>query len=159
MKLFEIVKRRHLLQQEMIQKADAYKKERDRNQAEVDEMLRLEDVAQKGLDVEKIQIAKKLLRVAGDPYGVTDGGEKYIIAEAAIIDIANDFKHLRTQYFGNKEYGHFYQRCDCRYGFGPTHGGIVDSIGLVNANHEFTDEEKDACIYYLKNYNAIKNHK
>lgn len=75
---------------------------------------------------------------------------KQTIAEAAIIDIANGCKYLKSRYFGNKRYSGFYQRCDSKYGSGPRHGSTVDRIGLKNPSTELTDDEKDACIYYLK---------
>lgn len=46
-----------------------------------------------------------------------------------------------------------YQRSDCEYGFIPSHGGVVDSIGLTSEylKKDLTDYEIEACIYYLKN--------
>lgn len=161
-KLHEIVKERFTKQNELSQKTEAFKKERAKLNSEIQELLRLENVAHNGLDLDKIQIAEKLIRISGNPFGKTSDVTKFngiVIAECAIIDIAEDCKKMRTQFFGNKEYGGFYQRCDCKYGYGPRHGSIVDRIGLIDKEHQFTDDEKDACIYYIKNYNAIKEAK
>jgi len=161
-KLHEIVKERFEKQKELSQKTEAFKKEQAKLNSEIQELLRLENVAQIGLDLDKVQIAEKLIWIQGNPFRKTSDVTKFsgvVIAECAIIDIAEDCKKMRTQFFGNKEYVSFYQRCDCEYGYGPRHGSIVDRIGLIDTNHQFTDDEKDACIYYIKNYNAVKEAK
>ena len=65
---------------------------------------------------------------------------------------------MKKQYFGNKRYSGYYQESSHSYGMGPSHGSIVDEVGLKQdaRKRDLTDEEKDACIYYLKNYTAIK---
>ncbi|HHX31451.1 MAG TPA: hypothetical protein GX712_02540 [Bacteroidales bacterium] len=161
-KLHEIVKERFTKQNELSQKTEAFKKEQAKLNSEIQELLRLENVAHNGLDLDKIQIAEKLIWIRGNPFGKTSDVTKFggiVIAECAIIDIAEDCKKMRTQFFGNKKYEGFYQRCDCEYGYGPRHGSIVDRIGLIDKEHQFTDDEKDACIYYIKNYNAVKEAK
>jgi hypothetical protein len=159
-KLYEIIKERFEKQQELSQKTKAFNIECELLNKSIDELLRLENIAQTGLDLEKIQIAETILAIYGDPFGKADITFNLpTIAELAIIDIANDCKHLRTNFFGNKRYESYYQRCNCKYGYGPSHGSIVDSIGLINIKHQFTDDEKDACIYYIKNYNLVKESK
>lgn len=161
-KLYEIVKERFEKQNELSQKTETFKKEQAKLKSEIQELLRLENVAQNGLDLDKVQIAEKLIRISGNPFGKTSDVTKFggvVIAECAIVDIAEDCKKMRTQFFGNKKYESFYQRCDCKYGYGPAHGSIVDRIGLIDTSHQFTDDEKDACIYYIKNYNAVKEAK
>lgn len=112
-----------------------------------------------GLNTDKIELAKSIIYVKGNPYGEssdygTNGG---FIGENAIVDIANDFLKMKTRYFGNKTYSGYYQREDHEYGMCPRHGSMVDEIGLLRSARdrqpfEFTAEEKDACIYYLQNY-------
>jgi hypothetical protein len=50
--------------------------------------------------------------------------------ENAIARIQKDGKNaLSKEYVGVKNYAHFGdQRCDCQYGFGPSHGSIVFRI-------------------------------
>jgi hypothetical protein len=99
-----------------------------------------------------IQTAKSLINCSGNPHSLVDGRR---LTEAAALDIANDCKHMRSMFFGNKRYEGFYQSNDCQYGYGPRHGSTVDSIGLIKKDHVFTEEEKTACIYYLNNYDKI----
>ena len=157
-KTHEIVKERLDKQAALNQMTSVFKKEKGRISVEIASLLELEHIAQSNFNIESVQIAESLISVQGNPYGSIDQSGS-TIAVSAINDIANDFKVLRTIKFGNKRYEGFYQRCDCTYGMGPRHGSVVDSIGLNDRTHEFTDDEKDACIYYLKNYTAIKEAK
>lgn len=156
-KLFEIVKLRKEAETELSNARDNFKKQEDLLIKKLDELIRLENLGGKNIDVEKIQLAENVISVNGDPYGRADSYLGKTIADYAIEDIANGCQHLRTQFFGNKRYESFYQRCDCEYGYGPRHGYIVDRIELRDpSKFELTPDEKDACIYYLKNYNIIK---
>lgn len=158
MKLFEVVRTRIEVQRILSDITAQFTKDKDRLTAQIQKLIGLENVSVDGFDVEKIQMAESVLYIHGDPYGVTDGGKKDCIADAAIADIANGCRHLKKEFFGNKTYSGYYQRCDCNYGYGPSHGGIRDEIGLKDSarKRELTDDEKDACIYYVKNYTAIK---
>lgn len=153
-KLHEIVKERFEKQKELSKKTDEFNKEQKRLDAEIQELLRLESVGQNGADLEKVQIAEGILRIGGDPFGRVNG-EYTTIADLAVVDVAENFVKMRKQYFGNKRYSGYYQRCNCEYGMGPRHGSIVDRIELKDRAREYTDEEKDACIYYIKNYKEI----
>lgn len=156
-KLHEVVKERHERQKELNLKTKTFKEEESRLDSEIEELLRLENVAQEGLDIAKIQIAEDILDVRGNIYGKTDWGSGVpTIAELAIVDIAEDCEFMKSKYFGNKQYEGYYQRCNSEYGYGPRHGSIIDRIGLKNPKTKLTDDEKDACIYYIKNYNKIK---
>jgi hypothetical protein len=60
---------------------------------------------------------------------------------------------LRSVYYGVKSYDRWpSQREDHQYGFGPKHGSIWFRIGLVNGerDREYTEEERLACIRYLR---------
>lgn len=161
MKLHEIIVERNRLGAHLNDLTREYESNRKKINGQLSELERLESAAMNDLNIDYIQIAEGLLRVSGDPYGRTSDVSEFggpTIAAAAILDIANGCCHLRKQFFGNKTYAHFYQRCDCEYGYGPSHGGIVDRISLKEEGLklELTSDEKDACIYYLKNYKKIK---
>ncbi len=157
-KLFEIVKERDDLQKALKELVDSFGKSKEDLEYKISELERIEEVAENGIDIDKIQIAESVIFVSGNPYGKTSDVTQFhnpCIAEKAIIDIANGCKFLKTNFFGNKTYESFYQGCSCEYGFGPKHGSIVDRIELRNPKKELSDNEKDACIYYLKNYENI----
>lgn len=124
---------------------------------EIAQLTRLVELTEKELDVIRIQLAESILYVRGNPYGRTDQGGA-TLADRAIIDIANGVDYMRQGYYGNKTYSGYYQESSHPYGYGPKHGGICDEIGLHNGTRDrvFTDDEKDACIYYLKNYVVIQ---
>jgi hypothetical protein len=162
MRLFEIVKERVKKQEALA----ILKKDFDYNKLllenEIKELIEFENMLGVNLDLNKVFIAKNILKCIGDIYGKADAGfGSLVIAELAIIDIANGCKHLKKQYFGNKRYSGYYQRSNHEYGYGPAHGGIVDEIALASDARErdLTEDEKDACIYYLKNYKLIMEQK
>jgi hypothetical protein len=68
-----------------------------------------------------------MIDVEGNPVG-----REYLIEEAIGRIQADPAEALKAEYLGIKNYAHFGdQRCDCSYGYGPTHGTIVFSIGRV----------------------------
>ncbi len=159
MKLFEIIKNKAELSKQREQVIKTYKESIENIDSQLKQLSSLEEMATSAnLDIEKIQIATSIIYVRGNPYGEADRNYyKLSIAEYAMIDIANDCPHLKTQYYGNKTYGSYYQRDDHEYGYGPKHGSTQDEIGLIGRGSKIpNDEEKDACIYYLKNYKAIQ---
>ena len=158
-KLFEIVQERNAIEIELKEEIKSHNNKVSVLEKQISELKRLESIGENNIDLEKVRVAEKILSVGGNPYGKTDDVIKFgykTIAEQAIIDIADGCPHLKRRYFGNKRYEGFYQGCDCEYGYGPRHGSIVDRIELRNTQKELSDEEKDACIYYLKNYVKIK---
>jgi len=159
-KLFEIVAERNQKQIELASLRKEFEAKEKSLSNEIQSLLKLENTAENGFDVIKIQLAESVLVIGGNPYGNTDGGGKKL-AERAIIDIANNTQFMRKQYFGNKRYSGYYQESSHSYGMGPSHGSIVDEVGLKQdaRKRDLTDEEKDASIYYLKNYTAIKEAK
>lgn len=125
----------------------------DRTAQEINELLRQKEMAMNGLDLSKIQTAESILDVDGLKYG--EYNERCI--NEAIKDIATGQESMRREYFGVKNYAHWqHQECDCKYGYGPTHGSIVFSVGYKRNRlcDEFSEYEKDSCIYYL---NLLKN--
>ena len=160
-KLFEIVAERNEKSIELAKLRREFQSKEKSLSDEIQELLKLENTAESGFDVVKIQLAENVIYVHGNPYGNADGGPGKKIAERAIIDIANNTDSMRKQYYGNKTYSGYYQESSHSYGMGPSHGSIVDEVGLKQdaRKRDLTDEEKDACIYYLKNYAAIRESK
>lgn len=161
MKLHEIVKRKSELGATYGNLKKEYDEKVKAIQSEVKNLERLETIAMNDLNLDYVQIAESVMYVRGNPYGETDDVSKFgssAIAFCAINDIANGCSHLKKEFYGNKTYSGYYQRCDCEYGYGPSHGWIKDEIGLKRdaTKRDLTDEEKDACIYYLRNYKKIK---
>ena len=156
-KLFEIVAERHKKQIELESLRKEFEAKEESLSNEIRILLKLENTALNGFDVIKIQLAESVLYVDGNPYGNTDVRDKSL-AERAMIDIANNTQLLRRQFFGNKRYDGFYEEWSDTYGSGPTYGSIVDEVGLRRdaRGRDLTDDEKDAAIYYLKNFTAIK---
>lgn len=154
MHIHEIIKKRSDLQAEQQILLRDWADKNSQLEKEINELKRLEQIGGTGLDLNKILIGEKILNCRGNIWAKVDNR---IIAEAAIVDIANNCQHLSAQYFGNKTYGSYYQSSDHPYGYGPKHGGIHDAVGLSNnyRTQNLTDEEKDACIYYLQNYKQI----
>ena len=110
-----------------------------------------------GLNAGLIERGKRLVSIKGNPLAVTDGSPRPI-AEAAVKDILDGCVWLKEGYFGNKRYEGFYQRTDCRYGYCPTFGSIVDRIELTQnalgilGERDLSKDEKEAAIYYIINY-------
>lgn len=156
-KIFEIVAERNQKQIDLLELRKEFQAKEKSLIAEIESLLRLENTVESGFDVIKIQIAESVLSVSGNPYGNADGGQGKKIAERAIIDIAKNTPFMRNSYFGNKRYSGYYQESSHSYGMGPSHGSVVDEVGLKQdaRKRDLTDDEKDACIYYLKNYVAI----
>ncbi len=162
-KLFQIVQDRFNAEIALSNLRKEFNAEEKKLLDQIQELSRLEKISDTGLDISRVQLAESIISIKGDPYGNTSEikmGHR-TIAKCAIIDIANGCQHLKTRYYGNKEYSGYYQRCDCEYGMGPKHGGICDSIQLISdvRSRELTDDEKDACIYYINNYNLVKEAK
>lgn len=150
--IMQIMERRKSLSTEAFNLQKEYDTRMKQIRSEVAELDRLEKLFCDDTNIHFIQIAESVLYCHGDVTARVDGR---ILTEAAALDIATGCKHLRDKYFGNKRYSAYYQSTDCNYGYGPSHGSIVDEIGLKNPSKELTDTEKQACIYYLKNYSKI----
>ncbi|BDH62343.1 hypothetical protein MTP04_24730 [Lysinibacillus sp. PLM2] len=133
-----------------VQKVDLHKEfERKNNELtkKINDYKRLKELSLNNFDLNKITIAESLLEFSRGFNRKNNGPIRH-----AIDDIVNDFRCLRKEYFGTKDYSGFVnQEVQCTYGYGPRHGYVVFSVGLKNGvrQKEFTDEEKDACIYYL----------
>lgn len=149
MPLNQVIKIRLEKQKELSRLERDYEEKKKSINSEICRLSGLEKLADEGKDVEKIQIARSILYHTGDVLAFVGGRS---LVNAAISDIVNDCAKMKREYFGNKRYSGYYQASDHTYYMGPAHGSIVDEIGL---NKDFrgitlTDEQKDACIYYLK---------
>lgn len=153
--LFEIIKEKADLYARKAELEKEHKSTIDDMQEKIAELNRLEVLAISDVQIDQVQIAEEILYTRGDPSKNCEGRT---LTTAAALDIANDCKHLRGRYFGNKTYSGFYQQCDCEYGMGPKHGTIVEEVGLKREyrDKDLTDEQKNACIHYLRNYSKIK---
>jgi hypothetical protein len=159
-KLHEVVKERSDRELELSKLTSEFERNSKVIEKEIIELKKLENMAQGDINILNVQIAESVIYIKGNPYGKADSSfNAPTIAELAITDIANDCPHLKTKFFGNKSYGSFYQRTNCEYGYGPRHGCIVDEIGLINPDNPLSEEEKDACIYYIQNYQKISEAK
>ncbi len=73
------------------------------------------------------------------------------LVNAAMTDLVSGLKILKKEYIGQKKYQGFDQRCDCEYGYGPSHGYIYQSIGLYNPKKELSEYDIECCLYLLEN--------
>ena len=105
-----------------------------------------------GIDSEKVEMARSVIDVGS----YKDTPERKSVITSAINDLAKGAVRLRTNYFGVKVYSGFgEQRCDCEYGYGPSHGSIVFRVELKNRKDELSSDQIDAAIYYLLNISSI----
>lgn len=89
--------------------------------------LNLNELMKQPIDIERCLRGMKNLEITGNPQG------RFHLIEEAILAIGtNPDKALKAEYIGVKNYAHFGdQRSDHPYGYGPSHGYIVFSIGRV----------------------------
>lgn len=111
-----------------------------------------------GLDLDRIERAKRVLAVSGEvskPWAgrADDPKARAKLVEEARIDLACGGERLLEGYLGVKNYEAFGdQRSDHAYGYGPRHGSIVFSVGLareVRERRTLDADEIDAAIYFL----------
>lgn len=149
MPLNQVIKSRLEKQKELSRLERDFEEKKKTLNAEICKLIGLEKMADDGKDVEKVQIARSILYHSGDVLISISGRT---LVNAAISDIVNDCALMKNRYFGNKRYEGFYQQSDHTYYMGPSHGSVVDELGLKKdfRGVKLTDEQKDACIYYLK---------
>jgi hypothetical protein len=101
---------------------------------------------------EQIALARSLVYIEGR-ISESAGGA----FQAAVDALAAGGRGLLRRYIGAKRYEHFHQRCDCEYGYGPTHGSVVFAVGLTREARERLDQtagqllphERDAVVRWL----------
>ena len=153
MTLHEVIKTRTNIKKELKLLREKFEKEEKQLNKKINNLNKLYYLGTSidSVDIEKVQLAESLIEFQGDPTGKN-------IHLRAISKIANDPNWLKSNYLGNKRYDSYYQECNCKIGMGPSHGTICDRIELLRdvRTRNLTDEEKDACIYYLSNIEKIQ---
>lgn len=126
-------------------------------QAALADAQRRVNVGDSGLDLERVELARTVLLMRGS---YARGGEARAAAvRDAIADLVSGPTKMRTDSFGTKDYDRWSgQRCDCRYGYGPSHGHIVFEIGLLPdaRARDLSEAERDAAVYYLANIERVE---
>lgn len=102
------------------------------------------------VDSRALRAGSKIIQVKGRP---NTPGRKLLIDEA-IKSLQSDAygEALANEFLGMKNYASFGdQRCDCKYGYGPTHGNIVFSVARSSdfRNKSLNKFETTSAIYYL----------
>ena len=144
---------------------EASAKESARLKGEIAKRRAVVNQVEAGLDAEKIALARTVLRVTDYSRG---GSEKASARADAIRQLATG-EPIRQFYgdlwhvaFGTKNYDRWDgQRCDVEYGYGPCHGSICFSIGLLPEVRQrepkaLTPAETEAAIYYLTHLERIQ---
>lgn len=117
----------------------------------IDILDREEQIALADIDLAFVRIAREVLEVTGEPYNVVDGRS---IVEVACSDIALGCPELMKHRLANLERHAKPLARDLLYGQEPT-GNVVGYVGLVK-QVPLTDIQREACIYYLRNYKKIR---
>lgn len=118
------------------------------------------DGADAGLcDVGSIADAQRLLVVEwASEMRARPPAEVHMQFAAAVRDLQEGCPRMKNRYFGIKAYDRWgAQIADCEYGMGPRHGSIWFRIGLSQPRSVLSEEERRACIRYLKAVQADPN--
>lgn len=108
---------------------------------------------------ERVDNAKRFIHVKGfEHYG---SGETVMCVNDCIESLLTNPDRIKKEYFGCKNYSGFIcQRSDHRYGYDPSHGSIVFSIGATRAYRcneiEMSDKDLNDIIYTLENVKQKK---
>lgn len=126
-------------------------KRHDRLMHQIDTKLSENALQQKalrfGVTTETLALARSVISVRGT--GALGSNRKGVVRDA-MDALANGGGALHSRFFGTKNYdGWIDQRCDCNYGYGPKHGSIVFSVGLVKPNTELSQEQIEAALLVL----------
>lgn len=158
MNLVELEKQRIQLQQQIDQENTRHANELDGLSKSLAETKRLIAASADGLDVERIKRAEAVIEVRG-AYSKA-GKDRAHALQSAIDDLANGAVKIKKAYFGTKDYAHWHgQFVDCAYGYGPSHGSVIFSIGLRRSEvgRQLADDEINDCLYYLRNLERIQS--
>jgi hypothetical protein len=98
------------------------------------------------IDTDKYARAEKLIYISYEGNRINPD-----LVNLAVSDVLSGAKNLKTEYYGMKRYAGYFQESHHRYGCGPRHGTVVQSIGLKgeNTNREYTDQEIEDMLYML----------
>lgn len=165
MGLIELTNKIESLKAQLSEKAKQWELDSKTLKSQIADIETKRRVVSDGLDLSQIEIAEACMYFRGNPgevrHGFHNDQSRTAVRPQAIADaikaIAESDDPLSKQYIGVKNYDGFGdQREDHSYGMGPRHGSIVFEIGRKNpACGKMIDEERNACIYYLMNWQKI----
>ena len=153
----EIIKEKNALKALLVEKEKEYNKFVSDTNLKISLLSDEENLMSHSIDLEKFNNGKEILYVEfpckKDYYtGVRTYSIVYSdLINAAKNDLVNGVKKMKTEYFGQKRYESYDQRCDCTYGMGPRHGTVYQRIGLKSPSKELSDYDLECCLYYLNN--------
>ena len=112
-----------------------------------------------GIDSSRIDNAKRFVYVTGLNY--FGKGETYNCVNDFISDFVNGNYKIINEYYGCKNYqGFVCQQSNHRYGYGPSHGHIVFSIGATinfrEGNINPNDKDINDILYMMENIKNLK---
>lgn len=137
-----------------------YNKVLEKIKTEVSDLSHNRSLIMSNYDLNKILNAKRFIYTEGVKENFR--GDASIQLSKAINDVTNDFKILRKQYIGCKDYDQW--RCqgvDCEYGYCPSHGSVVFRIGMKErierwdichskiSDSEISDSDKSDILCFL----------
>lgn len=156
MTLLEINKAVLSLDEDFSAKYEEFKKYKEDYISKKNELLAKSVLCKHQLDIEKFERGKSLLRLQfpKNRKGLHEAIYPSLVV-SAIQDLTKGAKKLQKEYIGQKRYQGYDQRCDCKYGFGPTYGYIYQSIGLEYPEEILTDNDIDDCLYVLENIDIV----
>ena len=167
--LAEIIQRRDIIAAQRLEAERAHMAFLKANDKELRELQFAESLIAAGVDLERIARGALVVHAHGSlrersGRGSDAGDRRAKVVADAKTAIAAGGGALQHEYLGVKNYDSFGdQRCDCQYGFGPTHGSIVFSIGLTRAAREqleegraLSPEQIEDALYLLANLASIE---
>ena len=116
-----------------------------------------------GLDESLVRVALSVLAITGS---YSKGGQDRddVINDGIAFftdpESATQYRNLSNVYFGTKNYDQWRGQASYHeYCMGPRHGNICFSIGLYKEarNRELSVEEREACIYLLRNFQVVES--
>lgn len=149
------------LQLELKGEKQDFEKRCDALNNEINQVRRNINLCKSSVDTNKVNHAMTILDLQFPVQRNYHGGTNKVLpiysdlVNAAKADLSSGATKLRTKYIGQKRYGGFDQREDCRYGYGPRHGSIYQKIGLRNPKQELSDYDLECCLYLLENIAAV----
>lgn len=129
---------------------EQYNKEKSLLTSQLNSLLSIRNLIEKGLDAEAAQIGREIISVRIPDYHTQ---ECINVMNHAIKDIRHGALGLKQEYFGVKQYASWNsQEVDCSYGMGPTYGSVWFSVEMNQEyrDKDLTDEQKIACVRYLQ---------
>lgn len=126
----------------------AWRAERASLERRLETLLSQRRIANAGVSPTDQAAAEAILAIRGSVLESAEGA-----FEAAVDELAAGGQKMQTRYIGAKRYDGFHQRCDCDYGYGPSHGSIVFSVGLTQERLQrplpLDEFERDVAVRYL----------